>query len=248
MRKVLWIAVLVVSLLFCLAPTQAPATTLLIDQETPYLGYGYGLSSWGGMTTALNNSFGVGNITVSGSDLNNLSYLMGFDRLWLTARQPYGQTLSATEISNIEAFIVTGRRVVLIGENSAWTAWNNSILQTVGGSYSGNDTSDILTALLSNQLTAGVGTLNTTADGLAVGGAPLFNENVATLWGGSQNVLSLLSVNVIQDGMGTGNLQFDVNTANWLAGQSTQVPEPATLLLLGLGIIGIAGVRRKLQK
>lgn len=246
MRKVLWIAVLVISLLFCLAPMQTPAaTSLLIDQEDPYLGYGYGLYSWNNMTAALNNYFGAANITVSGGDLSNLSYLMGFDRLWLTARQPYGQTLSATEISNIEAFIATGRRVVLIGENSAWTDWNNAILQTVGGSYSGNDTSDALFPVISNQLTAGVGMLTTVADGLAVGGTPLFDENVATLWGNSQNVLSLLSVNVIE---GSSNQQFGVNMANWLAGQSTQVPEPATLLLLGLGLLGIAGIRRKFQK
>ena len=33
-----------------------------------------------------------------------------------------------------------------------------------------------------------------------------------------------------------------------LYGTSTSVPEPTTLLLLGLGLVGVAGIRRKLQK
>jgi hypothetical protein len=244
MKKLMCIAVLVLGLSFCLAPPETSATTLLIDQVDPYLGYGYGLYSWTGMTTALNNAFGAANITVSTSPLDNLSYLLSFNRLWITAGSP-GDQLTATEISNVEAFEATGRRVVLIGENGAWTAWNNSILQTVGGSYSGIDTSDTLHPVIVNQLTAGITTLNTIIDGLAVGGTPLFNENVATLWDPSQSVLSLLSVNVIDDtyGAGPGNMQFKVNMADWLAG--TSVPEPCTMLLLGSGLVGLVAFRKK---
>jgi len=50
----------------------------------------------------------------------------------IVARQP-GEILSAAEIGNVQDYIGTGRRVLLLGENNAWTNWNNSILSTVEG-------------------------------------------------------------------------------------------------------------------
>jgi hypothetical protein len=54
----------------------------------------------------------------------------------------------------------------------------------------------------------------------------------------------ITSVAFTEMGLGMDITQFVLGTAN----PATSVPEPASMLLLGLGLIGLAGVRRKLKK
>ena len=224
----------------------ANATSLLVIQTADTsggFGYGYGNSDWTQMTGFLQSAFGISNITVA----SDTTGLLGYDRLWLDQRWVTG-SLTAQEISDIGAFVATGRRTVLIGENDDWSNWSNQILGIVGGSYSGNDTSDVINTITASPITAGVNSIYTIVDGIAVGGLPLFDQNVATLWGTSQNVLSILSVNIMDDTyiVNNDNVTFSANTAEWLAG--TPIPEPGsiTLLITGLGLIaGIAWKRGK---
>jgi hypothetical protein len=247
MRKL--VGLLIVFVLALLFVTTASAGTLLISQETPYSGYGYSLGAWSTFTGDINAAFGgAGNVTVNGADLNNLAYMMTFSALMVDARQPYGQVLSATEISNITAYEATGRRVLLIGENSNWSAWNTSILATVGGTFGGDSPYGVLNRVVNNSITAGSPTLNVSGDGFAVGGTALYSDNVLTQWGAG-NVVSLLSVNVQQDGM--SNDAFDNNLAIWLASGNAPAgtPEPGTLLLLASGMLGLGfSLRRKMVR
>jgi hypothetical protein len=242
-----WRFLLILALPLVFSGFNARSETLLIDQRNPYLGYGYGLSSWPTMTADLNTAFGgPGNVTVSGATLDNIPNLMSYDRLWITARQPGDPGLSAAEQTALSAYIAAGHRVVLTGENANWASWNNSILAPVGGSYSGSDTSATLTRVVLNSITAGVPTLNTIFDGIAVGGTSLFNQNVVTLWEPQQNVLSILSVNVQDDNR---NVTFDGNVATWLAAASTSVPEPSSVVIVcGSLLAGMGWIRHRRRK
>src|SRR4030042_1651803 len=91
----------------------AMGNSLLVSDSGGALGYGYGYSAWDNMTAALNAQFST--VTVV-PNFQNLALMLGYDRLWLDQRWTSG-SLTATEISNIGAFIATGRRVVLMGEN-----------------------------------------------------------------------------------------------------------------------------------
>ena len=209
-----------------------------------YLDYGYGDSYWDNFSSALNTATG-GSVALT-SNFENLAQMLGYDALLLQARQAGGGTgglLSATEVSNLSAFMATGRRVVMMGENNNWTAWNQQILGIVGGTFVGN-VSGIAVAIVANDITASAWTVSITVGGVesgtALGGTGLYSKNFATLW--NDNVLTVLDVNVWSDGSWSSydNGQFGTNVANWLAAPAAVIPEPSTFLIWSLlGGLGI---------
>jgi hypothetical protein len=41
---------------------------------------------------------------------------------------------------------------------------------------------------------------------------------------------------------------MNITNPNTTSGNNAQVPEPSTILILGLGFLSLAGIRKKLQK
>ena len=225
-------------LLVLIVTGPAMGESLLVSDSGGSLGVGYGYYKWGNMTAALNAVFETVDVA---PDFENLGQMLSYDRLWLDQRgtDESGASLSANEINNITAFVATGRRLVLLGENNLWTSWNNQILGIGGGTY-WSHYDGTATVIAAHDLTAGVSSVDLRFDGRANGGTALFDQNWATLWGGDENLLTLLSYNVMwdEDWGVLDNGQFALNVADWLV-----APEPATLSLLVLG--GLLVTRRR---
>jgi hypothetical protein len=240
----------VILLLMIAGPAITQAATLLISQTGGDYPYGYN-SNWASMTLAINSAVTV---TVT-SDFSNLAQMNSYDAIWLDQRGTTG-TLSATEISNIQSFIATGKRVVLMGENSAWTPWNNQLMSIVGGTYVGQVSGNSpLTPVITNALTAGISTVQPYAWGNVTGGTPLFSGNFATLWGAGQNVLVILDVNLWDDS-GTGwpaadNALFGQNVAAWIGGSGPVQSVPSMnqwgmiIFMLLAGLVSVYYLRRQ---
>jgi len=207
-----------------------------------YGGLHYGGGQWATMTSQLDQVFTGGVTTVN--TLSDLSMMLTFDALWVDQR--YQATASQTEIDNILSYAATGRRVVVMGENATWGGWNGQVLDALGGiegplnGYGvfdeGSPSGGLTGAGCLNGRDMAVGTstlvdhvalIGLTCGGYAIGGTPLFAYNVATLWGDTKNVLTILDTNIFDDVfVRYDGRQFGSNVANWL-GASQPTPSAA---------------------
>ena len=178
----------------------------------------------------------------------DLATMLIFDALWLELQYPdtdnRQQLLSASEVESVLAFLETGRRVVLRGENQFFEDWNTQILALVGGEFAGGFgcTGGAIGGPIAHELTDNVGNLTVSACGEATGGTSLFTSaNVVTLWGDG-NVLSILESRIGTETVDPDNNQLFTNIANWTA---ASVPEPTSGLLLGVGLVVLSARLRR---
>lgn len=241
------------SCLFLLA-SLAQAASLYVT-NTGYIdqSHGYQGSSKDQFSGYLDNEFG----TVSTGGLNDLQAMLEHDALWVTLHDQ-SRVLTTQETSNLDAFIATGRRVLMVGEHDSWDVWNTSMLSVVGATAVNYNPlgccSGTASSVATHELLTGVSTVKFQAGGIIddVGsGLLLFDQAVAALWG--DNVLGLMDLSFITDpqyGQGSTNItagdnaQFASNTATWLAG-SAAVPVPAAAWLFGSALTGLGFLRRR---
>jgi hypothetical protein len=98
-------------------------------------------------------------------------------------------------------------------------------------------------------LLRGVARVNTACAGYALGGTALFDYNVATLWGPTSNVLTILDANTLDDPFGSAydGRQFRANVVSWVSGTDpvlTAVPEPSPLALTLSGLLACVAAAR----
>jgi hypothetical protein len=197
-------------------------------------GLGYGSEIWTNMSAALDAA------TVKSIDVTphfyDRSQILSYDALWIDVPPQGSNTdnLTELEMSNITAFIKTGRRVVMMGDNSLnFSGWNDQILDLVGGVSGGANSSGDLSPVIPNEITHGVSSISISSADEAIGGSSLFENNVVTLWA-QDNVLTILDTNICSDDVrgqqglsdtdywsAADNAIFCENVANWVTSPSS---------------------------
>lgn len=257
-------------------PTAKPTLFIYTPTQSTYWELRYNGSHFKAMTTLLQSNFTI----VTSSTMPTASDLSKYDAMWVDQR--YNVAPTQAELEAFLGFAATGRRVVLVGENNSpydagFSRWSAPLIAALGGTYGAGDfsknrplpnqgwfssydgcTYGDIKSIYKHELAWGLESLYTGCAGFAVGGTSLFSYNAVTLWGQTQNMLTILDTNILDDFFGSKgqynpnihNETFRNNLMGWLGDSQlsaavTTVPEPSTYALLAPALFGIAFFARR---
>ncbi len=204
-------------------------------------------SRWTDFTSMVNTS---NTITETGN-FENLATLMSYDAVWVD--QEYGNTLSATEVSNLQNFYNSNDAEVLVILDSNWN--DNSYLSRADNiSFAQNIVDWLADTSVDKMVLIGENNLwNSWNQSILdiVGGG--FNSECSggvgtstsshSLTGGVSSVENICGSTVLS-GLGNPDMLFSNNMAA-IYNRSSTVPEPSVIALFGLGLAGIGFARRR---
>jgi hypothetical protein len=223
----------------------ANAGLIYTDTSTNY-------DSFDSFNTQFISTISTSNTYIRNSNFENLALLNTADSVWGNGQYGAAGSFSALEIANLTQFISNGKKAVFITDNGGWSSLNRSIEQIIGASIIDTCDSSTGTAITSNPLTQGVGSVSHRC-GSNLASAPnaelLFSNGLAGLYDvGLGQALVITSVDQFR-GSSMLEPEFAANISTWLDTPiaTTDVPEPSTLAIFALGMIGLASRRFKKQ-
>jgi len=227
--------------LTCVAAAASAASVLAQTPQGGYTTNVLGGSAWTSFTAQMEASHTLART----ADFSSLPQLLGYDAVWVD--QELNNALSPAEVAALQSYVAAGHRAVLVAENNSWPAWNQGVMDVVGGSLTPDCNWGVGTPSVANSLTAGVGTVQNICGSVlqATGGAQmLFSNGMAALYQiGAGQALVIADSNWNDNSFlaNENNALFAQNVIGWLQ----PVPEPQTYAMLLLGVASLALVRRR---
>lgn len=220
---------------------------LTVDRDGFYeAGYQYGGANIRSFSNYLDEF-----ASVEFGDFDDLATMLTYDSIWIPFADQE-QTLTPLESANLSAFIATGRRVFMHGENFHWKTWNDSMLALVGAVSSPTRVSNgVAVSLADHELTTGAKFIYIIGGGRidAAQAVSLYSQEAIHLWG--DNVVSVLEASMFSNSYSDRwqNDRFIRNLAGWLGADFAPVPVPGTfgLVLLAIFLARNTGVIRDLR-
>lgn len=236
MKKYLVALTLCLSLFFA---TTASAASILY-----YVDHVVGTDYMGQALTASSHSVNtVSDSATFASEIATGNYDLGILMIQNTSASNYADAITA-----LGAFVTSGG-------SSIYTDWSLDAASAAlfGASWTGNTNNDSFT--ISNPALAvglggnvslsnpGWGVFSMGVSGSEIAGLFSNNDGAIAIANGGRSITNGFLTDTFADG-GQG-VQLYLNEIGYVLGDVTSVPEPSTILLLGLGLVGVAFMRRR---
>lgn len=197
--------------------------------------------------TAFNAIMDADHTVTQVGDYTSASSFSGMDAVWVNAHHNSSGVFQATEATNIRNFVESGKKAVIITDNTGWSNYNAHIESIIGATITDTCDTSTGTASATNPLGAGVGSVYHACGSVldpAANAEVIVSSGIASLYTvGAGEVLVITSVDLFRNAS-MAEPEFAQNISNWMGTPLSPAPVPlpagVPLLLTGIGAFAMA--------